>query len=237
MKHPMDRRSAFARIAPLAALLLAGCGGGGAAVTAPGEEPDTVPGTPPNTPTDTTPTAPMSATVTTPDRAFSPAAVTIAAGGTVTWQITDEDHDLTWIGAAPPGGDAPRTEEGSSISRTFPTAGTYRYQCAKHADKGMAGTVEVVGTGNPPATPQTATVATPGVRFSPAEVTVLAGGTVTWQVSGARHNVTFQGAAPPGGSVPDTDPGGSAARTFPERGSYPYVCTRHAGMTGRVTVQ
>jgi len=59
---------------------------------------------------------------------------------------------------------------------------------------------------------------------------------VTWQISGARHNVTFSGAAPTGGNIPDTE-SGSVTRTFPTAGTYNYQCTRHSGMTGSVVVQ
>jgi plastocyanin len=90
----------------------------------------------------------------------------------------------------------------------------------------------------PPPNPGSAIVTTPGTTFSPANVTIGAGGTVTWQFTGGtRHNVTFSGTAPTGGNIPDTDPGGSAARTFAAAGTYSYTCTRHAGMNGTVVVQ
>lgn len=184
--------------------------------------------------------APRTATVAGLDRTFSPSVVTIAAGGTVTWQMVEDDHDVTWDGPTPPGGNIPKTERGQSVSRTFPTPGTYTYRCARHADKGMTGTVVVVGSqppADPPSAPKTVTVTTSGASFTPALVTIAAGGSVQWQISGATHNVTFQGTAPPGGSIPDTDAGGTATRTFPTAGSYPYVCTRHSGMSGRVVVQ
>jgi plastocyanin len=59
---------------------------------------------------------------------------------------------------------------------------------------------------------------------------------VTWNISGATHNVTFNGAAPTGGNIPDTR-SGSVARTFPTAGTFGYQCTRHGGMTGQVVVQ
>ena len=86
--------------------------------------------------------------------------------------------------------------------------------------------------------PLTATVTTPGESFSPAAVTIRTGGTVTWQFTGStRHNVTFNGAAPTGGNIPDTNAGGSAQRTFATAGTFNYTCTRHDGMNGSVTVQ
>lgn len=288
---------------------------------------------PPSTPPPTPPAAPSAATVQGVDDAFTPSAVTIAAGGTVTWTMVDEEHDVTWTGAGPTGGNIGRMDRGRSVSRTFPTAGTYTYTCNRHDGK-HGGTVTVQGTGQavftsvqvtpagpslavggtlqlvatpldelgramaglpaatwttsdaakaavsatgmvsgisigsatvtaritqagvireasvtvtvgggtttplPPAAPTTATVTTPGTSFSPANVTIAAGGSVTWQITGStRHNVTFSGTAPAGGSIPDTDAGGSASRTFSAAGTYSYSCTRHSGMNGTVVVQ
>jgi plastocyanin len=96
-------------------------------------------------------------------------------------------------------------------------------------------------TTNPPANspgnpPSGIVVTTPGETFSPRVVNVAPGGTVTWQFSGARHNVTFGTVQPAGGSIPDTDPGNSASRIFANAGTYDYQCTRHSGMTGQVIV-
>ena len=81
------------------------------------------------------------------------------------------------------------------------------------------------------------TVRTPGVTFDPASLTIAAGDTVTWQFSGAVHNVTFVGAAPPGGNIADQAVGSVVTRAFPSAGTFAYECTRHAGMTGEVIVQ
>jgi plastocyanin len=178
--------------------------------------------------------------------------VTIAASGTVTWQAVDDDHEIVFVGTAPSGGNLGEIEEGSSATRTFTATGTYDFECLRHRDKGMRGTI-VVQSGStgtpPPATPptpppptapptgSTVTVTTPNSTFSPANVTIPIGGTVTWQFSGTRHNVIFQGTAPAGGNIPDQEPGTSASRTFATPGTFNYVCARHSGMTGRVTVQ
>jgi plastocyanin len=226
-----------------AAALLPACGGGGAAPLSEPNPPDT--GTPPvGAPPTTTPAAPSAFTITTPNRTFSPAAVTLAANGTVTWQAVGDRHDIVFVGPAPSGGNIGELDEGSSASRTFTTAGTYGYECLRHRDKGMRGTIVVqsssVGSPPPSAPPPSgagATVTTPNATFSPSDLTIAAGGSVTWQFSQARHNVTFQGTAPAGGNVPDQDPGTSASRTFAIPGAYSYVCTRHSGMTGRINVQ
>jgi plastocyanin len=280
----------------------------------------------------TTPPLPTTASVQALRAGFSPSSVTIAVGGTVTWTMADDDHTVTFTGNAPAGGSIPRTEEGSTASRTFAAAGVYGYRCDRHDETGTVevrtqttntnpvftsltlspstGSVQVGSTlaltatprdqlGNamtglgtpqfstssaamatvsatgavtgvaagtatitatlasggttrtatatitvtttappppPPDNPSTATVATPGESFSPQTVTISAGGSVTWNISGATHNVTFSGAAPLGGNIPDTR-AGSATRTFPTAGTYSYQCTRHGGMTGQVVVQ
>jgi plastocyanin len=241
------RRWGRATLLVSAAAMLHACGGGGAAPLSEPNPPDTgtpPTGTPPATPpTAPPPAAPSAVTVTTPDRTFAPAAVTIGANGTVTWQAAGDRHEIVFVGAAPAGGNIGELEPGSSASRTFTTAGTYEYECLRHRDKGMRGTVVVQGSSAaapPPTAPPSgsaATVTTPSATFSPADVTIPIGGSITWQFSEARHNVTFQGAAPTGGNVPDQEPGTSASRTFTAAGTYSYVCTRHSGMAGRVTVQ
>jgi len=82
----------------------------------------------------------------------------------------------------------------------------------------------------------TATVAaTTQSQFEPPTVILARNGIVTWNFA-MLHNVTWTGAAPTGGNIPDQATG-SASRTFPTAGTYDYRCTLHAGMSGRVTVQ
>lgn len=97
----------------------------------------------------TAPPAPSTATVQGVEDAFTPSAVTIATGGTVTWTMVDEEHDVTWTGAAPTGGSIGRIDRGQSVSRSFPTAGTYTYTCNRH-DGDHGGTVTVQGTTEAP---------------------------------------------------------------------------------------
>lgn len=86
---------------------------------------------------------PSSANVTaTASSTFDPNSVTIAAGGTVSWTfVATPDHNVTFTGPAPPGGNIPTTNS-TTVSRTFPNAGTYPYNCTLHG--GMNGTVTVV---------------------------------------------------------------------------------------------
>ena len=74
--------------------------------------------------------------------------------------------------------------------------------------------------------------------FSPRDVVVQVGGTVTWTWSqGASiHNVTYtRGPSPlPMGSP--TQDAGTHSNTFMATARYEYACTIHAGMEGTVTV-
>jgi plastocyanin len=74
---------------------------------------------------------------------FNPGSVEIAAGGTVSWTFNagyGAGHNVTFdaVNGAP--ADIGTTETGS-VSRSFPTAGTFNYHCTNHA--GMTGTVVV----------------------------------------------------------------------------------------------
>lgn len=89
----------------------------------------------------------------------------------------------------------------------------------------------------PTVAPQTASVRMSDYAFSPASVTIRAGGMVTWTDQGAApHTATRTGAGAFDTGV--IGPGGSATRTFPAAGSYAYTCTLHPGqMSGTVIVQ
>jgi plastocyanin len=70
-------------------------------------------------------------------------------------------------------------------------------------------------------------------HFSPAAIQVPAGTTVTWEFKDrfVPHDVTADG-----WSSGDPQRGGRFAHTFADPGTYPYRCTLHDGMTGRVVV-
>lgn len=74
------------------------------------------------------------------DFEYEPAAVTIQAGGKVTWLNQDaEEHTATFDDGSFSTGDL---AEGKLKSESFKTPGTYSYFCEIHPD--MKGTVEVV---------------------------------------------------------------------------------------------
>jgi plastocyanin len=99
-------------------------------------------------------------------------------------------------------------------------------------------------SGNTPTTPTTPTtpatpVATDKVtvgnnQFSPADIQVAPGTTVTWTWSpdASDHNVTFND-----GNASPTRSSGTYTRTFASGGTFPYSCTLHPGMNGTVTVK
>lgn len=83
-------------------------------------------------------TLPLTASVTaTTSNSFNPGDVRIAVGGTVEWTFATL-HNVTF-GSNPPS-NIPNTSNGT-VSRTFPTAGTFNYECTIHP--GMNGRVIV----------------------------------------------------------------------------------------------
>jgi plastocyanin len=70
-------------------------------------------------------------------------------------------------------------------------------------------------------------------RFDPVAVEVPAGTTVTWSFEdgGTPHDVTGDGWK---SGEPQSE--GSYSHAFDRPGTYPYRCTLHAGMDGRVVV-
>jgi plastocyanin len=84
----------------------------------------------------------------------------------------------------------------------------------------------------------TATVqATPDIRFTPATVELIAGGTVTFAFGPVSHNVFFDD-APAGapGNITAPTASQSVARTFATAGRYRYNCHIHPGMSGVINV-
>ena len=88
----------------------------------------------------------------------------------------------------------------------------------------------------PTASPTTASIAaTTGNQFTPASATIAVGGTATWAIAGSTHTVTFSAANAPASIAATSN--ASVSRTFGTAGTFAYVCTIHAGMTGSILVQ
>lgn len=88
------------------------------------------------------------------------------------------------------------------------------------------------GTSNGPGANQ---VWIQGMAFTPADITVTVGTTVTWtNKDNAAHDVTSNASAFGSGSL---SKGGSYSFTFNTAGTYPYICSIHPSMVGTVTVK
>lgn len=95
-------------------------------------------------------------------------------------------------------------------------------------------TVAVTVTGNlPNAVTVVAGAATND--FTPRDVAIARGGTVTWSFPGILHNVEFQGGGAPA-NIPNSGNNASVARTFANAGNFQYLCSLHSGMSGSVLV-
>ena len=85
--------------------------------------------------------------------------------------------------------------------------------------------------------PSSHVVTATGASFSPVTITIAQGASVTWQIVGNTHNVTFGTNKPTGGDAPNATPGSTVTRTFATADPYPYECTLQSGMVGTVVVQ
>ncbi|MFI7191854.1 plastocyanin/azurin family copper-binding protein [Nocardia nova] len=136
-------RSRAARLLPIAgalvaAVLMAGCGSNTTTSTPTTTTAATPPGTAAASPTSA---QPASVTVRVEDMKFSPDAVTVQAGDTVTWKFADKvPHAVQGIGDAAMGINSP-IFTGGEWSHTFAVPGVYRYLCPLHPE--MRGTVTV----------------------------------------------------------------------------------------------
>ncbi|CAA9304627.1 MAG: hypothetical protein AVDCRST_MAG68-724 [uncultured Gemmatimonadetes bacterium] len=71
--------------------------------------------------------------------------------------------------------------------------------------------------------------------FSPSDMSIKVGETVTWTFGPRPHNVVF-GATPGAPSSIGVTSNAQVSRTFTAEGTFPYDCTIHPGMRGRVVV-
>ncbi|TVT11371.1 copper-binding protein [Amycolatopsis bartoniae] len=78
--------------------------------------------------------------------AYSPAALSIAVGDTVTWTNEDTAPHTVTVSDGPVKFASPNLAQGQTYTYTFTQAGTYSYYCAVHPD--MKATVTVTGSGS-----------------------------------------------------------------------------------------
>jgi plastocyanin len=79
-------------------------------------------------------------------------------------------------------------------------------------------------------------VSMPGFSFSPFTTTITVGGSVVFDFPNELHNVIFVNV---NGAPQDIQAtvNRRVTRTFGTRGTFPYDCTLHPGMSGQVVVQ
>jgi plastocyanin len=75
----------------------------------------------------------------------------------------------------------------------------------------------------------------PGLVYNPNNISVAQGGTVRFIFTAVAHDVRFNGAT---GAPADIEvvSNVTVSRTFANKGTFNFLCTLHAGMTGVVTV-
>ena len=92
-------------------------------------------------------------------------------------------------------------------------------------------------TGPQPSSSSPTVQATPSLQFTPNNITIPVGGSVTFAFGSVLHNVFFDN-APAGAPANIGDKSNaSVALTFTSAGTYVYNCHLHPGMQGTVVVR
>ncbi|WP_283403154.1 halocyanin domain-containing protein [Halorubrum sp. DM2] len=189
-------------------------------------------------------------------KSFSPPAIKVAPGTTVTWEWTgrDDEHNVvatdgTFDSGGPDGG------TGTTFEYTFESEGVYRYVSEPQADAGMKGVVVVESapsSGYPAVdewlvdtngydgsvtdrTGENLVEITTGAEgnggsfaFDPHAVKVSTETTVRWSWTGegGAHDVAFEDADIDGATI-NAEPGVHFEYTFNETGVFRYACGPH----------
>ncbi|HUF26661.1 MAG TPA: hypothetical protein VMM18_06740 [Gemmatimonadaceae bacterium] len=147
----------------------------------------------------------------------------VLTGRQVTWTITPN----------PAGAASLAPTSGSQTTLSASAVGT---SLVRATSEGKSAEVTFTIEEEAPA-PSAVQVNLSGTSFVPSSVTLLQGGTVTWNNGSAEvHDVTFGTNAPAGGNIDPLGPGAEAFRTFNVVAEIDYVCTRHPGMSGSISV-
>jgi plastocyanin len=89
---------------------------------------------------------------------------------------------------------------------------------------------------DPDGDPMTATVFMPGFTFTPPEVTIAVGGTVSFDFPNEPHNVIFARVTGAPSDIQQTR-NAIVTRQFTVAGTFPYDCRLHPGMDGVVVAR
>ena len=195
-------------------------------------------------------------------KSFSPPAIKVEPGTTVTWEWTGngDEHNVVATDETFDSG-APDGEAGTTFEYTFETEGVYQYVSEPQADAGMKGVVVVESapsSGYPSVdewlvdtneydgsitdrTDEDLVEITNGAEgnggnfaFDPHAVKVSTETTIrwSWTGSGGAHNVVFDD-ADIGGEMIKAEPGVQFDYTFNETGVFRYACQPHHALGHR----
>ena len=179
---------------------------------------------------------------------LDPATITIAPGDRITWRNDDDERHRIRTTSGPAEFDSGNLEPGQTFRVTLSRPGRYEYYDHRNDElTRYYGTVIVKDAAADPGEPEPDDPGTPGTEapsraiiaigdrvFQPRNVTVAAGGSVTWRNDDDREHT----ATAPNGAF-DTgvlSPGESARESFPNPGTFSFLCLIHPDMTGTVTV-
>ena len=166
---------------------------------------------------------------------FVPGELTVDVGQSVTFvNAHSDEHTATGSGF-----DTGIIPEGTIATVVLDTPGTFRYACQIHPE--MTGRIDVRDENGivPQATPAPAstggeTVRIANLAFTPADLAVPLGATVTWSNEDAvPHTATADDGSFDSGIF---DPGASFAQTYDQPCSFPYHCELHTTMQGTIRV-
>ncbi|MEO6444469.1 MAG: Ig-like domain-containing protein [Gemmatimonadaceae bacterium] len=205
-------------IALLVAVAVAGCGGGGGGVgtTSP----------PPSGATlDRIVVTPATFSLTAGQSQVLTAAGQTAAGASVSGTTLSYSSSNTSVASVSTTGTVVGLSAGASTITVTGTAGG--------VSRSTTALASVTGT-----LPNAVTVAAGNLTndFTPRNIAVARGGSVTWTFGVTAHDVDFQGQAGAPANIPITASNGGITRTFNNAGSFGYICTIHSGMSGGVFV-
>ncbi|MFL6022765.1 MAG: cupredoxin family copper-binding protein [Marmoricola sp.] len=133
--------------------------------------------------------------------AFSPAALTVEVGDTVTWTNMDEAPHTVTVSSGPVKFASPTLQKGQTFTYTFTKAGTYSYYCAVHPD--MKATVTVTGGSTPVPTMPDPVPADPGHSGHGGTTTDACGGAESALDAFLQHVYAGHLEASPGQQVKD----------------------------------
>jgi plastocyanin len=166
---------------------------------------------------------------------------TATSGGNITSEgnSTVTARGVCWSTSSNPSISDSKTSDGNGIGQftsnlTALIQGTPYYVRAYASNSaGTAYGNEVTFTAGPAQSGNAVTIQ--GMAFSPQTLTVAVNTTVTWTNNdGVTHTVTSDGAVFASGNVA---PGGTFSYQFTSAGTFPYHCSIHNSMTGKVIVQ